>query len=189
MLSSAVREKEDFKKEKAISIAFGEAAKYGLYGLATGVAVLAAGSRTKLFLKYLSVSAKTAIPLMSGLFAYAVKYELCLIDTQRNPELYGLTDEHIRLGKVTRMPAHHRAMNYVFDHPFSLVLALSVPIASTIFYTQMQHTHLTLSQKVMHSRVFSQGGIIMVALSTMAFRDYMSKRGRFDEPDDEKDIV
>lgn len=37
----------------------------------------------------------------------------------------------------------------------------------------------------MQTRVYAQGGILLLLLSTMAFRDYMDKRGRFPEPGEE----
>jgi hypothetical protein len=46
----------------------------------------------------------------------------------------------------------------------------------------MQYSHLKFSQRVMHTRVFAQAGIITIAMSTMAFREYMDRRGRFPEP-------
>ena len=61
---------------------------------------------------------------------------------------------------------------------------MGLPLAATIFYQQSKHTHLTFSQKVMHSRVFAQGGIISIALTTMAFKQYMDKNGKFAEPDE-----
>ena len=82
------------------------------------------------------------------------------------------------------MPAHHRVMNMIYDHPFVLIFITGLPIVGTILSSQMKHTHLTLSQKIMHSRVYAQGGILAVAVTTMAFRDYMDKNGRFPEPND-----
>ena len=84
------------------------------------------------------------------------------------------------------MPFHHRFLNYIYEHPFVLIGSLGAPLAATIFYQQSKHKHLTFSQKVMHSRVFAQGGIISIALITMAFREYMDKNGKFAEPDDIK---
>lgn len=80
------------------------------------------------------------------------------------------------------MPAHHRILNFVYDNPFSLIISLGVPFAGAVLYQQMQLNHLTISQRVMHSRVFAQAGILTIALSTMAFREYMNKNGRFPEP-------
>ncbi|CAN0084874.1 unnamed protein product [Heterosigma akashiwo] len=38
-------------------------------------------------------------------------------------------------------------------------------------------SHLALSQKIMHTRVYGQGVVITVLLGTMIFRDMMDRRG------------
>lgn len=102
----------------------------------------------------------------------------------RNPELYGLSNDHVEKGKVIRMPFHHRFMNYLHDHPFVMIASLGTPLAVAVAYTQSKHTHLSLSKKIMASRVFIQGGVITILLATMAFKEYMDKNGRFPEPDE-----
>jgi hypothetical protein len=34
----------------------------------------------------------------------------------------------------------------------------------------------------MHSRVFAQAGVLSILLTTMAFREYMDRNGRYQEP-------
>jgi hypothetical protein len=84
--------------------------------------------------------------------------------------------------KVSSMPIHHRVMNALYDNPFTTIIAMSTPLAATIFYEQSKLTHLTISQRVMASRVYAQAGVIVILLSTMGFREYMDKHGRFPEP-------
>ena len=122
---------------------------------------------------------------MLGMFLFTLKYELVLVDASRNPDLYGLSHENLKTGKITHMPFHHRFLNYIHDHPFVMVAGLGLPFASMILYKQMQLKHLKISQRIMQTRVFAQGGVISIALSTMAIKEYMDKRGRFPEPDDE----
>lgn len=75
---------EGIKKEKAMSIAFGEGAKYGIGGLLAGaLGSLAALKYSPSFNKYMGPSAKTSIPIMMGVFFWAVKYELVVVDAQR----------------------------------------------------------------------------------------------------------
>jgi hypothetical protein len=83
---------------------------------------------------------------------------------------------------VSQIPYHHRLCNYIHDHPFQLVMALEAPLASGILYHQVNLKGLTLSQRIMHSRVYAQGGILLILLTTMSFRTYMDKIGRFAEP-------
>jgi hypothetical protein len=80
-----------------------------------------------------------------------------------------------------KIPFQHRAMNYVYDHPFQFVAALGIPLAGSILYQQKNNTHLTFSQKIMHSRVFAQGGVLAILLVAMGFRKYMDTHGRFNE--------
>jgi hypothetical protein len=82
------------------------------------------------------------------------------------------------------MPAHHRLVNAIHDHPFILAGGLSVPLAGVIFYRQMHLTQLTISQRIMHSRVYAQAGILSIVLATMAFKQYIDKTGRYPEPED-----
>ena len=57
------------------------------------------------------------------------------------------------------MPYHHQVLNAIYDHPFRLVIALGTPFAAFILHTNLKLTHLTLSQKIMHSRVHAQGRV------------------------------
>ena len=106
--------------------------------------------------------------------------------THRNPESWGLTDEIVEKRKISSLPFHHRIMNSLYDHPFGFIAMTGLPFAGFVLRQQMKLTHLTISQRVMHSRVIAQAGIITLALSTMAFREYMDKRGRFPEPDEKR---
>jgi hypothetical protein len=62
-----------------------------------------------------------------------------------------------------------------------LISGLSVPTAAYIFNEQVKLTGYKFSQRVMHSRIFIQGSVIGILVVTMAFRDYMDRRGRFPE--------
>jgi hypothetical protein len=176
------------RKSRILSIAFGEALKYTtMTTLAATAATLAATYRYKNFKQFTSTSIKLAIPTMVMLGSFSYFYETTVTDCLHRPERWGLTNEVIKQGKVTSMPFHHRIMNAVYDSPFYLVAGLGFPLAGGIFYQQMQNTHLTFSQKIMHSRVFAQGGILFILLSTMMFREYMNQRGRFPEHDEDQE--
>jgi hypothetical protein len=175
---------DDKRKERILSLAMGEAIKYSVGGIVlTGLGTIFSAYRYKNFQKLTSISIKIAIPTMTGLGLFSVVYELKMNDMLRRPEKYGLTDDVIIKGKVTTMPVHHQLLNYVYDHPFQLVAGLGAPLATSILYSQRHNTHLTLSQKIMHSRVFAQAGVLTILLFTMGFREYMDRRGRFPEPE------
>jgi len=100
----------------------------------------------------------------------------------RDPELWGLTDQAIATKVVTRMPFQHQAANWLYDHPFRMICCVGAPVVGAILHQQLKVPNLKLSQRIMHSRVFGQAAVISIAMTTMAFREYMDKRGRFPEP-------
>ena len=87
--------------------------------------------------------------------------------------------------QVTTMPVHHRAANFLYDYPFTLVCTLGAPIIGGVLHENLKLKHLSWSSRLMQTRVYAQGGILIVLLGTMAFRDYMNTRGRFPEPNGE----
>lgn len=111
---------------------------------------------------------------------------------------------------ANKLGLHHRAANYAYDHPYYLLAATGLPIVGGFFYSQagrkefsilyvinLQHSllfrptlhtddHLKLSQKIMHTRVWGQGSILVMLTAIMCFRDYMERNGRF-QIDEERD--
>ena len=153
--------------------------------VAGGVGTLLANKYSPWFQKYMGLSAKASLPIMSGLFLWSLNFELTVTDATRNPEKWGLIEggEYKPAArKESKLPYHEQAMNYAYDNPFTMIVGMGAPFATGILYKNLQMKHLTLSQKIMHSRVFAQAGILTIALSTMAFREYMGKRGKFVEP-------
>jgi len=125
---------------------------------------------------------------MAGVGLFSFMYESTVNNAQRYPERYGLGDINaliVEEKKVSTMPIHHKMINYCYDHPFQFISVVGVPFAYGILKQQLELKHLTLSQKIMHSRVLAQGGVLTILLSTMAFREYMDKNGRF--PGDEEE--
>lgn len=172
------------KQERVEAIAMGEAIQWSIAAtVATGAAVGLATWRNKNFAKFMSVSAKTSLPVMAGLGMFAFRYELTQHNALQYPERYDATLKGYGDKAVTKMPIHHQVINYLYDHPFYFVSAVGFPFAGYILKQNMKLTHLTFSQKVMHSRVMAQGGVLVILLTTMAFTGYMDKKGRFPEPD------
>lgn len=178
----AKREKQD----RVEAIALGDAITWsvGATLVAGGLTALAT-LRSKKFSQFMSVSAKTSIPVMAGLGMFAFRYELTQHNVLNYPERYnefGVKND-LTAGPVSKIPFHHKAMNYLYDHPFYFVSAVGFPFAGAILAQNMKLKHLTFSQKVMHSRVMAQGGVLVILLTTMAFTGWMDRRGRFPEPD------
>lgn len=187
-MGTSEEQASEIRKERVLALALGEGIKgsVGTLIVATG-ATLFATYRYKKFDKLTNVSGKTAMPIMAALAMFALRYEIVMLDAMRHPENWGL-EEYVEKGKVTNMPFHHKFMNAVYDKPFYLVAGMGIPAAGLILNEQMKLKHLTLSQKIMHSRVFAQGSVLSILLVTMLFREYMNKRGRFPEPTmDEED--
>ena len=183
-------ELEERKKQRILSIAMETAITWAATIFAvTGMGVAAASTMHPRF-KKAQISIKIAIPVMSSLFAFSLKYEHTTFKLKREPHLMGdLTisndhDANRTLPHNYSMPMSHKLGNFLYDHPFMMVLGFGLPFAGYILRRQQGYKHLTTSQKVMHSRVIAQGGILTFALSTMAFRGYMDKRGRFPDPED-----
>ena len=82
----------------------------------------------------------------------------------------------------SKLPIHQQFMNYAGDNPLTVLAGAGVPVGAAILYKNMKLSHLTLSERIMHSRVFTQAGVVTLALGTFAIRDYMTKHGHFVEP-------
>jgi hypothetical protein len=187
MSSLKEEQMEAVKKQRVLSLAQTEAFKYGAVAMAlVGGATFAATLYSKKFDKMMSLSAKVSFPVMAGLGIWSYRYEIISIDAKRFPEKYGIySDDHVHTivaRPTATMPFHHQVMNYIYDHPFQMIASLGIPLTATILHSQRLNTHLTLSQKIMHSRVFAQGGVLCILLTTMGFREYIFKRGRFKDP-------
>ena len=75
---------ETIRKSRAMELALGEAYKYGITSivLTTGLVVIA-NRRSSWFQKFMSLSAKTSLPVMTSMFLFGLKYEHTLSDTMR----------------------------------------------------------------------------------------------------------
>jgi len=40
----------------------------------------------------------------------------------------------------------------------------------------------------MHTRIYGQAAVVVLLLGSMAFHDFMAKRGRFEEDEEEADV-
>eukprot|EP01031_Cornospumella_fuschlensis_P029402 gene29402-35491_t len=179
---------DDAKRDKILAIASNTGMKYGLVSAAVvGGATLLAMAKSKRFNDLTTASIRTSFPVMAGLGMWGFAYEGTAIDAQRHPEKYGIYDLTPLLPHEVphRLPLYQRFMNYVYDHPFQLITSLSIPFAGGILYSQMGQQHLTISQRIMHSRVFAQAGVLSILLTTMGFLEYMDRRGKFADPEEE----
>ena len=178
--------KRDIRKDRVKSLAMGEAIKYSVGATAAiGAATVLAALKNKNFSRFASISAKMSFPVMAGLGTFAYKYEMVQYNALTYPERWGL-EEYVEKGKITNIPIHHRTMNFLYDNPFYFISGVSFPLLGYIFKEQLKLKHLTISQKIMHTRVLAQGGVLVILLLTMSFTGYMDKHGRFPEPGQER---
>jgi len=171
--------------------AFGEGIKYGLLaGVLTTGGVVYAHNYIPKFRRFMSISAKTSVPLMASVFTFAAMTEVSMNDMNRNPEKYGIgvMKEVGRSGKVHEkvvngfgMPIHHRAMNWVHDHPFRMVIGLGLPAFAYILNENLKLKHLSFSQRIMATRVYAQGSVLSILATTMMIKGYVEEHGRFEE--------
>jgi hypothetical protein len=194
-INTPTRLTEAVRKEKVLKVASYEATKWGVVAgaVATG-GVMLANLKSKKFHQFMSVSAKVSLPVMTAIGFWAYKYEMVAFDARLYPERYGIHDtvdgkasyeasQAAEAGRIRKsMPVHHSIANYIFDHPFQFIIALGIPLTASILNAQKYNTHLTFSQKIMHSRVFAQFGVLSILLTTMGFREYMDRHGRFPDP-------
>tara|TARA_A100001035_G_C27661779_1_gene444094 strand:+ start:240 stop:824 length:585 start_codon:yes stop_codon:yes gene_type:complete len=171
---------ESRKKDRIL----GEASSAGIQAGLAAVGLVGAGvvAASKFYPRFRNaqISTKVSLPTMAGLFMFSLQYELTLISMQRDGHKHeDLKKENLLENRVSNMPIHHRAANYLYDHPFVMISSFGFPFASYVLNSQLKLKHLTISQRVMHSRVIAQAGILTMAMTTMAFREYMDKRGRF----------
>lgn len=166
----------------------------------SGGSVFLANRFSPHFRSSLGISGKVALALSPALGVFFLKSELILADAKRNPAAYDLPDadgnrkRHAQpetlIGRnivsANKLGLHHRAANYAYDHPYYLLAATGLPIVGGFFYSQAGHDHLKLSQKIMHTRVWGQGSILVMLTAIMCFRDYMERNGRF-QIDEERD--
>ena len=117
-------------KERVLAISMGEGIKWGFGGcLVSGAGIYVASMKSINFMKYMSVSAKTSIPVMTGMFLFGLQYELTMNHARRFPEKYGLTEKNLKDGKITTMPIHHRALNFLVSYYVSLSLTVSLSLS------------------------------------------------------------
>jgi hypothetical protein len=80
------------------------------------------------------------------------------------------------------------AANFVYDHPYRTLATTGVPLVGGIFMYQAANKGLARSQQIMHTRIYGQAAVVVLLLGSMAFHDFMAKRGRFEEDEEEADV-
>ncbi|CAK4103329.1 unnamed protein product [Aphanomyces euteiches] len=122
----------------------------------SGAFVAAANHLSPFFRHRLSISGNLSIVAMSGLACFSIWAEQDLLRASRNP------GEYIAEVKGEK--------HWTTVGP---------NVRSAIYLDQTRNPNIQYSQKIMHTRIYGQGTCVVLLLSTMAFYDYMSRRGPF----------
>ncbi|CAH0473213.1 unnamed protein product [Peronospora belbahrii] len=117
------------------------------------------------FRNRLGVSGKTALVVSPFLGAFTIVAENRLMHGARNPEMYMATLEGGSYmapeKKASQLKFWQKSANFLYDHPYRALVT------------------------IMHTRIYGQASVVVLLLSSMAFHDYMAKRGKFTIEDKE----
>ena len=80
-----------------------------------------------------------------------------------------------------------RVLNFVHDEPARMLAYLGVPFAASLLYRNLSMPTLTLSQRLMHTRVQAQSGVLIILGITISLNAFMISKGRFPDPNDRID--
>ncbi|EQC39612.1 hypothetical protein SDRG_03045 [Saprolegnia diclina VS20] len=153
-------------------------------GVTAGSLVAVAHHQSPWFRNRLGVSGKVGLAVMASLASFAIVAEQDLLRGSRNPDAYlaELLEDNAPIAAKPdhHLPLHQRAANYVYDYPFRTLVCSATPLVGLIFFDQSRNANIQFSQKIMHTRIYGQGSCVVLLLGTMAFHDWMSKRGRFE---------
>ncbi|KAG6604573.1 Ubiquinone biosynthesis protein COQ7 [Phytophthora cinnamomi] len=154
-------------------------------GMVAGAAVLSANKYWPAFRIRLGVSGKTALALMPAMAVFSFVSENRMLAGARNPQMYLAAMDpnfvELRVPKQTSLKMYQRAANYWYDHPYRMLVTAGVPLVGGIFAYQSMNTSIQRSQQIMHTRIYGQTAVVALLLGSMAFSDYMKKRGRYEE--------
>uniref|UniRef100_K3XB90 HIG1 domain-containing protein n=1 Tax=Globisporangium ultimum (strain ATCC 200006 / CBS 805.95 / DAOM BR144) TaxID=431595 RepID=K3XB90_GLOUD len=156
-----------------------------------GTAVLLANTYSPKFRSRLGISGKWGLVVSSFLASSTIESDQRILAGARNPKKYleeieGRVDTQTNDGKK-KLKLYQRTANFLYDHPYRSLITVGVPLVGGIYVFQRTNKAIQASQQIMHTRIYGQGAVVVLLLSSMAFHDYMAKHGRFEVEDDEED--
>eukprot|EP00644_Phytophthora_capsici_P015400 jgi/Phyca11/507059/fgenesh2_kg.PHYCAscaffold_24_\ len=153
-----------------------------------GAGVLTAHKNWPAFRNRLNTSGKTALVVMSFLASFTVEAESRLVHGAQNPEIYLATmdgtyvEEH---KQESKLKLWQQGANFLYDHPYRALVTVGVPLVGGIYSYQHLNKGISASQQIMHTRIYGQAAVVVLLLSSMAFHDYMARRGKFGEEEEQ----
>ncbi|KAG3109588.1 hypothetical protein PI124_g11365 [Phytophthora idaei] len=154
----------------------------------SSTAVFSANKYWSAFRNRLNVSGKTALVISPFLGAFTIVAENRLMHGARNPELYMATMDGSYVAPTkekSQLKFWQKSANFLYDHPYRALITVGVPLVGGIYSYQHLNKGISTSQQIMHTRIYGQASVVVLLLSSMAFHDYMAKRGRFTVEDNE----
>ena len=132
--------------------------------------------------------------------SYFLTAELSLIQAQRdledNPlpalsaqnqiqEKIGIENNNKKITEYNQLPVgqfkpHYpfiAAANLIYDYPFKAVIGCSIPTLGFFLFREFQKEKITLSQRLIHTRVQGQMSIVAILASIMSLKEWMMQRG------------
>ncbi|OWZ09172.1 hypothetical protein PHMEG_00018168 [Phytophthora megakarya] len=152
-----------------------------------GAGVLTANKNWPAFRNRLNTSGKTALVVMSFLASFTVEAESRLVKGAHNPEIYMATMDGTYVEKekeASKLKLWQQGANFLYDHPYRALASVGVPLVGGIYSYQHLNKGISASQQVMHTRIYGQAAVVVLLLSSMAFHDYMAKRGKYGDEEE-----
>ncbi|KAI9916445.1 hypothetical protein PsorP6_017143 [Peronosclerospora sorghi] len=151
-------------------------------------AVVSANKYWPAFRNRLGVSGKTALVVSPFLGAFTIVAEKRLVDGARNPDMYLATiggSYAAAKEEARQLKLWQRGANFLYDHPYRTLVAVGAPVVGGIYSYQHLNKGISSSQQIMHTRIYGQASVVVLLLCSMAFHDYMARRGKFTIEDQE----
>lgn len=151
-------------------------------------AVFSANKYWPAFRNRLNVSGKTALVVSPFLGAFTLVAENRLVLGARNPEMYlaSIDGSYVApSNEKSKLKLWQKSANFLYDHPYRTLLVVGTPLVGGIYSYQHLNKGISTSQQIMHTRIYGQAAVVLLLLSSMAFHDYMAKRGKFTVEDNE----
>ncbi|EGZ25443.1 hypothetical protein PHYSODRAFT_478363, partial [Phytophthora sojae] len=149
-------------------------------GVVAGAVVLSANKYWPAFRARLGVSGKTALALTPVMAVFSFVSENRMLAGARNPQMYlaSIDPNFVELRLAEGVPARRCTSTLVHLQPTVASTTVGVPLVGGIFAYQSLNTSIQRSQQIMHTRIYGQTAVVALLLGSMAFSDYMKKRGR-----------
>ena len=157
-------------------------------GVASAGAVIAANAISPRFRGALGLSGKLALVVTPTSGAFFLRSHLTLASARADPDGFlrgtraAQQDGAAAAPRRGALSVGQRVANFVYDHPFKVIVGIALPTYAAIFRresTQPATAGMLLSQRLIHTRVYGQGVVVLTTLGVMGFVETMKPEGRY----------